>query len=233
MRSERIGFGLLLVVLGVVIALCALGVIPPVVGISPWRLILGALLVFVIVDGVVKLDFFKTFVCLGFELMLFEEPIGKLLGMSEANWINNWTVLLVTALIGIGFNIIFRSARRAGKKKRRNGHRFIVNDGSDHLHYVDCVKFKTANVWNRFGDYVVRFENADSYDGEGVLTVENMFGDVVVYVPSAWEVRCEIENSFGDVDVDRILTTPYGDGTKRLLVIKGKNKFGDVTIKAI
>ena len=233
MRSERIATGILLVVVGVLIALSSFGVIPAIAGISPWQIILGVALLWVVFKGIINLDFFKTFVCLGFELMLFEEPIGKLFGMSEANWINNWTVLLVTALIGIGFNIIFRSARRAGKKKRRNGHRFFVNDGSDHLHYVDCAKFKTANVWNRFGDYVVRFENADSYDGEGVLTVENMFGDVVVYVPSAWEVRCEIENSFGDVDVDRILTTPYGDGTKRLLVIKGKNKFGDVTIKAI
>ncbi len=233
MKSGRIAFGLLLVVIGVLVALCAFGVIPTVAGISPWKIILGAVLLWVVIEGIVKLDFFNILVFLGFELMLFEEPIGELLGKSEPNWINNWTVLLITALVGFGLNLIFRGVRRAGKKKRKDGFRFFVNDGSDHLRYIDCAKFKTASVRNHFGDYDVRFENADSYGGEGVLEVVNSFGDVTVYVPSSWEVRCEIENSFGDVEVDSILTTPYGDGTPRLLVIKGRNKFGDVTIKAI
>ncbi len=233
MRSERIATGILLVVVGVLIALSSFGVIPAIAGISPWQIILGVALLWVVFKGIINLDFFNILVFLGFELMLFEEPIGKLLGMSEANWINNWIVFLVTMLVGFGLNLIFRSIRRAGKKRRKHGFRFFVNDGSDHLRYIDCAKFKTASVRNHFGDYDVRFENADSYGGEGVLEVENSFGDVTVYVPSSWEVRCEIENSFGDVEVDRILTTPYGDGTPRLLVIKGKNKFGDVTIKAI
>ena len=224
MRSERIATGILLVVVGVLIALSSFGVIPAIAGISPWQIILGVALLWVVFKGIINLDFFNILVFLGFELML---------GMSEANWINNWIVFLVTMLVGFGLNLIFRSIRRAGKKRRKHGFRFFVNDGSDHLRYIDCAKFKTASVRNHFGDYDVRFENADSYGGEGVLEVENSFGDVTVYVPSSWEVRCEIENSFGDVEVDSTLTTPYGDGTPRLLVIKGRNKFGDVTIKAI
>lgn len=233
MKSRRIICGLIFVVIGALIALAALGLIPTIAGVSPWKLLLGVLILGIIGDGIAKLNFFKIFVGLGFEVMVFEELIGGLLGKTEPDWINNWTVLLITGMIGFGLNLIFKNTRRASKGKSKGMWGFSANAFSDHLEYIDCSKMRTVNIRNHFGDYDVHFENVDSYEGKGVLHIDNSFGDVTVFVPSHWEVRCEMTNSFGDVSVASELKQQYADGSPCLLIVRGSNKFGDVTVKSV
>ena len=233
MKSRRIILGLALVAIGVLIALTTLGVvIPPIAGVSPWKIILGAFLLCLIVDGIAKLNFFKIFLYLGFEVIVFEELIGGYLGKNEADWINNWTVVLVMGLIGFGLNLIVKNSRRSTKGKTKGMWGFSANAFSDHIEYIDCSKMRTVNIRNHFGDYDVNFENVDNYEGNGVIHIENSFGDVTVYVPSHWEVKCEMLNSFGDLNIDKELQQQYADGSQYLLIIRGNNKFGDVTIKS-
>ena len=233
MKSRRIAFGLVLVAVGMMIALSALGVIPTIAGISPWKVILGAVLLSLVVEGIIKMNFFKIFLCLGFEIILFEELIGGFIGKSESDWINNWTVMIVMGLVGFGLNLIFANTRRSTKGKTNGMWGFSANAFSDHLEYIDCSKMKTVNIHNHFGDYDVHFENVDRYEGNGTLHIDNSFGDVTVYVPAYWEVRCEMVNSFGEVSVAPVLKQQYADGTRCLLIIRGSNKFGDVNVKSV
>ena len=233
MKSRRVIFGILLVLAGVLIAISAFDVIPPIAGISSWRIFAGAVLLGIVIDGFIKLNFFKAFLCLGFEIIVFEELLGRLMGRSDENWIHNATVLLMASLIGFGLNLIFRNSRRSVRVKRKHHWRISKESFNDHLEYVDCTKFKTVNIRNHFGDYDVRFENVESYNGDGIINVENSFGCVTIYVPSHWEVKCEIANSMGDVTVEPELTQRYADGSARILTLRGTNKFGDVNINAV
>ena len=229
---NRIIWGFLLIAGGVLVALTALDIISIPFAISPWKIILGLFLLCAVVDGLSKLDFAQAFIMLGFEVIVFEEAIGTLLGKTEANWINNWTVLLIAMLIGIGFNLIFRSLHI-----RRRVKRFKIFNSSncsfgDRVKYVDAAKMKEEYVLNHFGDYTIYFENADKYKGDATLTVENSFGDITIYVPREWEVAVDISSHFGDIDVSPELCVAYGDDSGKKLTIKGSNNFGDVEIKA-
>lgn len=225
----RIVWGILLIVVGVLVALNALGIFEGFMGISLWKILLGTFVLFAIIDGIVKLNFMQSFLMLGVELMLFERYIGGLIGIESENWISNWTVLLIAFLLGAGFDMIFKSI-----KGRYKSNKFFANVNSfgDHLKYIDCSRFNREYINNRFGDFEIRFENVYAYEGGGVLEIANTFGDVTIFVPSEWEVKVDITSKFGDLYVAPELTTVYADDSARTLYINGTNSFGDVFVYA-
>lgn len=231
-HRKKIIWGIILILTGVLAAVLALGLIKLPFEITPWRAILGAAVLFALVDGLSRLEFAQAFLMAGIEVIIFEEQIGKLIGKTEADWINNWIVILIAVLIGVGFNMIFGGLRRGRRKKRGKHFDVNVNAFNDNLKYIDASKMKYEYVRNNFGDFEVRFENSDEYAGGAELTIENSFGDVVVYVPMDWEVSVDIDSSFGDVTVDDLLRVQYADGVDKKLVIKGTNRFGDLDIRA-
>lgn len=230
--SKRIIWGIALVLAGVLVALAALGTIVLPVDISPWRIILGVGVLAILINGLATLDFVQTFVMAGIEIMIFEKQIGELLGKTEENWINNWTVLLITFLVGAGFNMIFKGLRTSLKKRRSKIFHFNINSVGDHVKYIDASRMHTEYVRNNFGDFEIRFENADAYKGDATLTVDNSFGDMEIFVPSEWEVSVDVDNTFGDLAVADELRVAYGDGSGKKLKIKGTNRFGDMDIRA-
>ena len=232
MKRKTVIWGGLLILVGVLVALCTLGVIEIPMGISPWRVILGAFVLLVLVDGLSSLDFVQVLLMAGIEVMLFEAQIGTLIGKTEENWINNWVVLLIAALIGAGLDMIFSGVKKRRKIKKGKHFGVEINAFSDHLKYIDASKMNKEYVRNNFGDFEIRFENSCEYQGGGELTVDNSFGDMVIYVPSDWEVSVNVDNSFGDVTVDGALRVIYADGSDKKLVINGTNRFGDMDIRA-
>lgn len=232
MKRKTVVWGSLLILVGIAIALCSLGIIEIPLGISPWRIILGICVLCVLVDGLASLDFTQIFLMAGIEVILFEGAIGMLIGKTEENWINNWIVLLIAVLIGAGFNMIFSGVKRKHKIKKSKHFGVEINAFHDHLKYIDASKMNKEYVRNNFGDFEIRFENSDEYNGGAELTVDNSFGDMVIYVPSDWEVKVDVDNAFGDLTVDSALKVQYADGSARDLVIKGTNRFGDMVIRA-
>lgn len=231
-HMKKAVWGIVLILVGVVMALCALGVIPLPTGISPWRILVGVGVGFILIEGLLDLNFAQAFLMAGILFMIFEESIGALIGKSEANWMSNLVVILIALLVGAGFDMIFGGLKRRFKEKRKKGFGVNVHAFSDNLKYIDASKMNKEYVSNRFGDFEIRFENVDDYSGGGELTIDNSFGDVVVYVPSDWEVEVDVDNSFGDITVDGALRVIYADGSSKKLLIKGTNRFGDMDIKA-
>lgn len=232
MNRKTVIWGILLILAGVAIALCTLGVIDLPMDISPWRVILGVCVLCVLVEGLSRFEFSQTFLMAGIEVILFEGQIGILIGKNEENWINNWIVLLVAVLVGAGLDMIFSGLKKRCKVKRGKRFGVEVNAFSENLKYIDASKMSKEYVRNNFGDFEVRFENSDEYHGGAELTVDNSFGDMTIYVPSDWEVEVNVDNSFGDVTVDGALKVQYADGSDRKFVIKGTNRFGDMDIRA-
>ena len=232
MKIRTFLWGCLLILAGVAIALVSTGAVSLPVELPIGRMIPGVFILILFVNGLAKLNFTEAMLMLGFEVMLFEKQIGVLFGKGGEEWISNWTVFFVSLLIGIGLDMIFKSAAQRLRRRRSKGFEIFHRTFGDQLKYVDASKLKKQYFRNTFGDCEIRFENSDVYDGGGELTVENSFGDMNIYVPADWVVDVSVGNSFGDLVVDKELTTPYADNSGKVLIIKGTNRFGDMCVIA-
>ncbi len=233
-RTKRIVFGIILILLGVTLALSVAGVldIPALPeGLSVWRIVLGVVLMFCAIDLLLKLEFTGAFLFLGLITLLLEEFLSTFFVTNDADWFNNWMVMLIALMIGIGLDLIFKGFRfKRRTKKLIDAEHSVFGDS---VSYIDSAKFKHKTISNTFGETEVRFENVELYEGGGELTLENKFGEITVYVPAQWEVRCKVDSGFGEVNINKDLTIPHADGNGKLLKINGRNRFGEVNIKAV
>ena len=86
-RNKKVIWGILLVLSGVLIALCSIGVINFPFGISLWQIALAVVVMAVLIEGVLRIEFSQTFLMLGIELIIFEEAIGALVGVAAVVYI--------------------------------------------------------------------------------------------------------------------------------------------------
>ena len=232
-HRKTVIWGGILIAIGILIALFSLGIVDLPFSISPGRIIFGVFVLCVFVDSLANLNLTLTFLALGSEILIFEEQLGLLLGKGDGDWISGIGVILISLLIGGGLDLVLSEFKKKHKFKKRKHFGVEINAFSDHLKYIDASKLRKEYINNKFGDFEIRFENSDEYCGGGEITIENTFGDVTVFVPSDWEIEISIDNSFGDLTVDDVLKVRYADGSGKRLLIKGKNSFGDLEIKAI
>ena len=223
----RVLAGLLLIALAVFLILGALGVgIEMPANIQVWQWIVGILLLFALIECIKNLEFVSIFVMLGFEVMVFEPQLGQLFGFESANWISNWLIFFVSLLVGIGFSMIFKGFSFVTVKVKKNTLGSTVK-------YIDCTDFKKERVENKMGELEVRFENVCVLTDNATLEVENKLGETVVYVPEYWNVRVNMMNLLGDIDIDEVFKNNKPDNKDDpVLTIKVNNKLGEVQIKA-
>ena len=93
--------------------------------------------------------------------------------------------------------------------------------------YFDGATFKKGYVMTNMGATDVRFENADKYQGGGVLKVDCKMGAITIEVPSNWRVVNNIVNVMGSVDNEHV----NDDSTAPVLTIIGKCRMGAIDIE--
>lgn len=94
---------------------------------------------------------------------------------------------------------------------------------------ISSRNFKGGDIVAVFGGGEINLSQADFND---VIQIEIVviFGGIKIVVPPTWEVESEIAAVFGGMD-DKRTVTPFGDGQRKVLVIKGVAIFGGVEIK--
>lgn len=184
-----------------------------------FRMVLSILLLFFAITSLIKGEIAGIFFPLAFIFMLLESWVAELAGLADANIANNWIVLLGAFLLTIGTVLL---TSKSSKETRAD-----CEFGST-TKYVDAATFTEYKLSCRFGDYYLCFENADEYKGGGVLNVDNSFGQILIDVPEGWNIDLDIDSSFGDVEHPGKIAS---DGPT--IIIKGKNSFGDITIRYI
>lgn len=94
---------------------------------------------------------------------------------------------------------------------------------------ISSRSFKGGEVVAVFGGGEINLSQADFND---VIQIEIavIFGGIKIVVPPTWEVESELAAVFGGMD-DKRTVTPFGDGQRKVLVIKGVAIFGGVEIK--
>ena len=241
MKASKILIGLFLIVLAVFLVLDALGVTRPldsIVGdVSFWQIVGGIALLSVALTSLFKGRIEEIFIPLALVFMIFERNIAFIAGAPEENLINNGVVLLCAVLLSIGLTMILPTRRRfffikKGKKPSQEGD-VIIESGSPAFEnklkgsqkYIDCTDFSYQAVSNHLGSVEIYFENTANYKGGGILYVENHLGSVDIHVPADWCVRCEMDNSLGDIDTDG-----RSNQTGPTLTLRGENHLGSIDV---
>ncbi|MGQ1909926.1 LiaF transmembrane domain-containing protein [Marinifilum sp. RC60d5] len=153
------------------------------------------------------------------------------------NWGFHWRGLFwPVILIVVGVFII----------RRRNENMPNHQKGTDNkLDYIDELNvfgggekmintkdFKGGKITCLFGGTELNLTHADLAEGTNVIDIFAMFGGCVLIIPSDWDVRVEVSAVLGGVADKRIPTTNYIVEPKKELVIKGFVALGGCEIKS-
>ena len=228
----RIFWGLGFVMIAVALILNALGVlaeiISPLGDVSIIAIIGGLLLFAFVLERLIRGKIEDIFVPLSLIFMIFEKNVAYMLGREDSDIINNWLLFGCACLMQLGFSILFSGVGR--KRRKKKGERFLGSSrgmGAS-VKYINCDGFKHEEIENDLGSYTVYFENAEKYQGGGVIEIDNNLGSMTINVPSGWHIVMDVDNSLGST------SAPAGDCTDGpTITITGDNSLGSVTVKYV
>ncbi len=235
-NAWKLFWGLGFIIAAVALVLDAFGVFTPFLSafgeVSILALVGGFLLLCFAISELFKGNLGNFFVPLALIFMIFEKNIAHYfkIGDTDGNIINNWLLLLVAVMLGIGFSILFSGIKR--RRRHKSGCEWNLGDNvkvrssiGSSVKYIDCEGFKYEAIENDLGACTVFFENVEKYEGDGVLAVENNLGSVVITVPEEWNIVTKIDNSLGGV----VAPKPVPGGPT--LTVTGENNLGSISIK--
>lgn len=236
-NKKRVLFGIVLMIAAA--GLLILAFIPEagLAGVEVWKWFVGAVLIYWLFNNLIfgkKLkNHFDVFMPLALLFIVFEEEIAPLLG-KEPDFVNNWLIFGVGALLTVGIHLLLGGFDRknvfCGNVK---GH---INIGKKHdnrfsssVCYFDLAEGNNHSVSNRLGETNVFFQNTDMGDTETPVTlnVENELGQTTVNVPADWRVTMKVCNELGDVN-----TRPDLPETTREIIVTGSNRLGELSIES-
>ena len=97
---------------------------------------------------------------------------------------------------------------------------------------VNAKEFKSGYVAVSFGGCELNFMQADIAESPAVLDLKISFSGVEIIVPSHWQIKNEINPSFGSVEDQRYVQTTPGIENKKILILRGTCSFSSVEIKS-
>jgi len=80
-----------------------------------------------------------------------------------------------------------------------------------------------------FGGSEINLTQAD-FQGNIIIEVVAIFGGIKIILPPTWEIKSEVVAIFGGMD-DKRAVMPFGDGSRKIVIIKGVALFGGVDIR--
>ncbi|MCR5797318.1 MAG: hypothetical protein K6G63_05305 [Eubacterium sp.] len=235
--SNSIFIGALFLVAAVLIVLNAMGYT---MGIGPTAIVLSVVLAACLIKSLVKLSFGGVLFSSAFLLIIYSQPLGipeKLVP---------WPIILVAAFGTIGLNLIFRKSINRSKYKARakefresHGNVFVENVASsdgDYVYekntfggstrYIKSQNLIHADISNSFGEMKVYFDGANITSEFATISVNNSFGETILYIPRKWEIENRVVGSFGSIDAN----TYSADEKVATVIIEGNVSFGELKI---
>ena len=223
---------------GIIFILGAVWIILGKIGLLPYfsiaRIMLTVLLVWMLVDGIKRQNFYKILFSIAFISILYDKVL-------RITALTPWTVLYAALFGSIGLTMIFQGRRRdrmdenfreqsfqgQGGGTYTAGDIHVSNCFSTASRYINYDEFRMARIENNFGTLSVYFDNAFVPDGVANLRIENAFGLLNLYIPKEWDVQSyDIDRAFGSVNEYGMRTGESGV----LLTIHGESNFATVRI---
>ena len=201
------------------------------VGLSLWRILLGAVLAWWLIWGLLKLQPFAIFFPLAGEALLFDRWILLAIGSEREEIASVRMMLLVAFLLSIGFTILKHACLPMTKILSGEQIAAKVSAGvsGNSTRYIDCTEPFHSTVENNLGATNVFFSNTELYHGESTLHLENNLGSLTLHVPEDWLVVSTLDNSLGSVSVPlSALANP-----EKKLILSGENNLGSTAVKYV
>ena len=214
-RFRPIFWGLVLVLAAVVLILDGIGISFG-YGITPWRIILGVLLLAWLISVIVRLQFADTVIPLALIFLVFEAPLAQALGRTGEKLIPTWTVIIAAVLLTIALNILFKPSHTIsinggpGEDTKTIGSKNLSLDGRT----LDGTVIR-----DHLGSIQIRIKNKRDYIGGGVVTVTDNLGKVVIHLPTEWDLITQTGDNVGNIDIP----SHTGNGTKTLTLVLNDN----------
>lgn len=178
------------------------------VELTPWRIVLGVLLLAWIATLCVKLKFTDIFLPLAFLFLVFEGPIANAVGKPDGDLIPTWIVIVSALLLTFGFKAVFskNGVVTVGHSKNNdgeNGGRSTTAGGKigSSSVYFDAADLSDCVVSDNLGTVHVYISNRENYAGEGMITVKDNLGTVTLHLPREWDVVVQASDNLGRVTV--------------------------------
>lgn len=217
MNKKNIFWGLLMLGIGAVILMYALG-IGITQGIAP--LIASVVLGAIAIAALIKLNFVFVTVPAALILHIWREPIG----LEEMNL---WMLLLAAVVLGIGLTAIFWRF----KKSNCHNHKFhdycadkenlsteeddesvqIISSFGEHVRYVQSDNFKHASIKAHFSGLKVYFTSCTVAPEGAEIIMDVDFAGVELFIPRHWNLINEVTPFLGGVDDDQGVVLAQGE----------------------
>lgn len=229
-NSGKIFLGLFFILSAVYIVVCKFWILPD---ISVFSILMTIFFIWLFIQGIIHCNFWEILFPIAFICIIYDEPLG-------ITDLTPWTVLGAALLGSIGLSMIFKPKKNY--KVNMNGH--VVggsgvsseqcsgemihceNHFGSQIKYINSDNFRSAHLENNFGALNVYFDNAVIQGGIATVTVENNFGETVLYIPREWKVQNNITRSFGSVS-----ETGRNEGTsENTICLQGDCSFGSIEI---
>lgn len=246
----KIGFAILLVLAGVILLAFNLELIPNIY--KPILISWQMLLVVLGIAAFFKRHFVNGVILISVGVFFILPVIGhnfpELLNGTLNNAQNYWPVLLI---IG-GILFLFKKNDHTMYSKYCQPKKFIsdINKGCSSIDietgndYVDksvlfngseeivfSSNFRGGEANAAFGEIKLDLRKVSGLNKNNKLEVNAMFGSVIVYVPSEWQINLKSSAMFGDVqDKRHLIDTPISDNTP-FLNLKAACMFGNIEIR--
>jgi len=231
MKRKELFWGWIFILAAVFFVLSQFGYIS---GINLFGFFATAILLYIMIKNIFRLNFFGIFFPAAFILIIFDDEL-KLTAFTP------WPALLTALLLSIGFSMIIKRRREWSFFHIKHNHydddNIVMDDGKsvncttvfgDCIKYVNSTNFKKANISITFGDIKIYFDKAVVPSGKADIHVNVSFGDVNLYVPRNWHIINKTQNFFGDLsfcDKSDIVEAETVEVT-----LHGSIYFGDVKI---
>jgi len=242
-RSNRLGGGLILLVIGLIFFLRNFGI-----GIPHWVFSWHTMLIAI---GLL-IGYRRNFTGAGWMVMVI---IGGIFTLEDLADLDMSKYYIAGAFIILGLYLILKPrGLNSGKWKKKPldfnleenpdaaGTSGEKNYASPENDYIDSVNvfggskqqifsknFKGGDVVSVFGGCDLIFTQAD-FEGTVTLDVIAIFGGVKIVIPPNWIVKTELTPIFGGVD-DKRAIVPLGEEPHKIIKITGVAIFGGVDIR--
>ena len=192
-------------------------------------LLCGIVLLPVIIESLVQLNFFGVFFPTALIGIIFSEQLG-------IQSITPWPILAAAVLLSIGFSIIFKSKRR-GVHVHWEDNETVENIDDDE--FSSTVKFgattkfflsdnfKRASLNCSFGSIKAYFDNAKLSPNGAQINISANFAGVELYIPKDWRVINNVSYTLGGLEEK---SRNVSDSESPVLTLIGEARFSGITI---
>jgi hypothetical protein len=226
---------------GIIFLLSAIVVIATQTGafgkIGVLSILASVMLIAIIIQSAVSVNFFGVFLPMAFLYMIYKEPLN----LPE---IQTQLLLLSSVLASIGFSILFRAKPKkkvfdCGANKNFSKSTETIDDNNPYAKvnfgasskYVHSDCLKSGNFSVSFGALEVYLDQAQIDPNGAEIFIDCSFGGIEMYIPRHWRVVDNLQVNLAGVDNNTRLAKI--DENSPVLTLSGNIQLSGVEIKYV